>query len=248
MRASAVAIVLALLPTVALAQRADPDRGPSLPSIGLPLPQIGLPLPDLGLPAPKTAPVRKTGPSRPGGHRPRPPRSVVYVVPAYVAAPAEPAPDAPAAAADTAEAVEATAESTRESARPRGTLRLDLTPEVPVQLHVDGFFIGTLDETGFELALEPGPHQIEARADGYETVHVGVKIEENRTISYRATLQRAEASPATPAAPAASPAVTTPVARKPFYMIPGCYLGDVPPHQAKLPKSCDPARSVTLWP
>lgn len=243
MRASAMAVILALLPAVALAQRSNSNHGPSLPSIGLPLPPIGLPLPDIGLPAPKTTPVKKSRPSRPGGQRPRPPRSVVYVVPVYPAAPTEVSSDADAGNAERA-ADAGGAETAPEPARPHGTLRLELAPAVPVQLHVDGFFIGTLDEVGADLALEPGPHQVEARADGYETMQVGVKIEENRTISYRATLQPSKTT--APAAAAAAP--PAPVARKPFYMIPGCYLGDVPPHQATLPKTCDPARSVTLWP
>ena len=39
-----------------------------------------------------------------------------------------------------------------------------------------------------------------------------------------------------------------PIARKPFYFIPGCYLGDVPPKDAGLPASCDQSKTVVVKP
>jgi hypothetical protein len=52
-----------------------------------------------------------------------------------------------------------------------------------------------------------------------------------------------------PAPPAAAPdPAAPPIARKPFYFIEGCYLGDVPPAEAKLPASCDPAKATIYWP
>jgi hypothetical protein len=37
-------------------------------------------------------------------------------------------------------------------------------------------------------------------------------------------------------------------ARKTYYIIPGCYMGDVDPTEVRLPFGCDPARAVTIKP
>jgi hypothetical protein len=56
-----------------------------------------------------------------------------------------------------------------------------------------------------------------------------------------------DAAPVAVAAPAAPPP-TVPVTHKAFYIIPGCYLGDVPPKDASLPPTCDVGNARTFQP
>jgi hypothetical protein len=217
---------------------------PPLPSIGLPLPPIGLPLPLLGLPpagTPTTSPPRrapKAPRDRRGRHVHGP--SVVYFVSPYGwAAPAgAAAPGATSPAPDPAELDVTSA--------PTGILRLDLHPRDIGDVFVDGFFAGALADVGADVALEAGPHQVEIRAAGFEPLFVKVRIEKNRAITYRGHLLP-EPAVATPE-PAAPDVGASPVVRKPFYFIPGCYLGDVPPKDAGLPASCDPSRATIYKP
>jgi hypothetical protein len=72
-----------------------------------------------------------------------------------------------------------------------GTLRLDVQP-VTAQVFVDGYYVGTAEDFSQSLAgvtLTAGPHHIEFRAPGYETVAVDVLVEPSRTMTYRATLK-----------------------------------------------------------
>jgi hypothetical protein len=60
------------------------------------------------------------------------------------------------------------------------------------QVYVDGFYMGTVDDfngSAQDANLEAGPHRIEIRAPGYETLTFDVKTEVNRTITYRGTLR-----------------------------------------------------------
>jgi hypothetical protein len=256
MRALAALLLLFLTPAFADAQSRRPRQpapdppASTLPPIGLPLPEIGLPLPPLG-PAPPSGPTptdrtvgggprRGRGDGRPPyrgrGGRGRP--GVVYVVPAYpypwFDVYGSPVPGA---------AVEPPTTAPAAPVVPAGSLWLDLQPVAPTQVFVDGVFVGSADDHGQELVLEAGAHQIELREPGYEPLRFDVRIEAGQAITYRGRLERsATAGPAEPAVP--SPAIP----RKPFYMIPGCYLGDVPPTQAKLPPTCDPARAVVVEP
>lgn len=124
-------------------------------------------------------------------------------------------------------------------------LLLDVQPYGTAQLYVDGFFVGTANDVGGELTLEAGTHNIEMHAEGYETASVNVKIDAGRAITYRGTLQPLKTTEAEPPAPAAE---GKPAQRKPFYVIPGCYIGDVPPKDAGLPATCDLSRTVTIRP
>lgn len=258
------AVLLLLLPGLAVAQSsrpstavtatarpAGPSEVPALAPIGLPLPPIGLPLPVIGLP-PIQAPGSRAAAAPSGSRRPhaggekrrgRPGPSVIYVVPAYgygwstasVAAPEVPV------APPTADS------SPRIAARqPTGTLRLDLQPRVNGQVFVDGVYVGTLDELGEELTLDAGTRHVELRQPGFETLTLPVRIDDGRAITYRGSLKPLATPPAaTPLPPAPPPPA---IARKPFYYIPGCYLGDVPPRDAKLPATCDPSLAVTFRP
>jgi hypothetical protein len=252
-----LAALLALLPGFADAQsiRAAAPAPPAatLPPIGLPLPEIGLPLPPLGLAPPGTPttspgrvsggrPPRPSHPSRPsrppGGIRHRPGPDVVYVMPAYpwypyysdtgvYEAPAPgmiepPPPPAPAG--------------------PTGTLWLDVEPRGVGEVYVDGYLIGTAGEVYGSVPLEAGPHTIEVRAPGYQPLAVGVRIEAGRAITLRRTLQPSPSPPP----PAAGPTVEVP--RKPFYFIPGCYLGDIAPKDVKLPAGCDASKATVIRP
>ena len=250
MRLLLAALVLVVLCGSADAQPsrapAGPSQTPTLPAIGLPLPPIGLPLPAIGLPPSDiTASSRATTPPRGDhrgrgqGRRGRTTPSVVYVVPAYgwssVGVTAVPGTTPAAAPAERPPA--------RTSA---GTLRLDLQPRVAGQVFVDGAYVGTLDDLGPELTLAAGRRQVEVRHPGYESLVLPVQIDDGRALVYRGALVPAAAKPA-PAAPPPT-ATASPIVRKPFYFIPGCYLGDVPPKDAGLPASCDLSRVVVFRP
>jgi hypothetical protein len=112
---------------------------------------------------------------------------------------------------------------------------------------VDGYYLGTLGEFASGVELEPGPHAIEIVAADAETVRFSVNIAANQTITYRPALKPTTAGLA--AQPAA--ADPTPVASpKPMvgYIVPGCYIGNVPPQDAGLPASCDLSRTITIKP
>jgi hypothetical protein len=257
--------VLIALPALAAAQRITPVSGKSAripyPSIGLPLPTIGLPLPPLGLPPVHTAPPRIHGAHRPihGGHQTRgfhgqrrhfgakkgfpsiP--TYVYIVPpyGYYDWPFAPTPVVP------------TVTPIRERLPERlfGLLWLEVQPG-NAQVYADGYYVGVADDFVRGLELEAGPHRIEIRAPGYETLAFDVRMEPDRSITYRGDLKPIEAKPITrppdsqvPAAPVvapAAPAATT------FYVIPGCYVGNVSPNNVKLPPTCDLAQLVTYNP
>ena len=137
--------------------------------------------------------------------------------------------------------------------RRTGVLRLELeAPGAAMQLYVDGYFVGTPDEINRDLTLEVGPHRIEIRAPGYETITVDVRIVADRAITYRGALQRLPADPKPSVDPAARATPTapqlTPAAPSTFYFIPGCYIGNVPPEKLELPANCDMSRLITRKP
>ncbi len=254
-----IAALLVALPSLADAQTVTSDgsrRGqpPPQPSIGLPLAPIGLPLADI---TPTLAPIgtlpgptdTKSPPDRAPGRQPRergPQRKgrsggpgVVYVLPFYgygwgMSVAAAPSPAAAPAA---------------EMPAPTGTLWLDVEPRGIGEVYVDGYLAGTTLDVRGSMELDAGAHQVEIRADGYQRVGVAVRIEAGGVVTLRRTLQPLELTPTQPpAAPAPPPAAATPIVRKPFYFIPGCYLGDVPPKDAALPPSCDHSKTVVVRP
>jgi hypothetical protein len=72
-----------------------------------------------------------------------------------------------------------------------GALRLKVKPR-NATVYVDGYFAGQVDEFDgvFQrLHVEPGPHRIEVRADGYEPLVLDVRIVPGRTLTYSGTLR-----------------------------------------------------------
>jgi hypothetical protein len=123
-----------------------------------------------------------------------------------------------------------------------GSIFLDVQPGT-AQVFVDGYFVGAPDDINAgrrSLVLESGPHRIDVNAPGYEPVSFDVNIVPNQSITYRQALKPIAPTPPPPQLPAAASAPMT------FYLIPGCYLGNVPPKDAHLPATCDLGRTVTF--
>ncbi len=121
------------------------------------------------------------------------------------------------------------------AATPTGLLRLSGTPE-SAEVFVDGFYVATLGDAEAQraLSLAAGPHRIELRADGYTTRTFDVRIDASQTVTYRAALERQRAQPAEHAA--------APAGATKMYLIPNCYLGNIPPKAERLPPGCDVKR------
>jgi len=113
---------------------------------------------------------------------------------------------------------------------PDGFLRLVVEPQI-AQVYVDGYFVGTVAE--FNGSLEPGPHRVALRADGFDPVTFDVRLFPNEIVTYRHRLV-ATGQLFGPAAP-----VTAPARSKTLYVIRRCYAGDTPPEAAQLPAGCD---------
>ena len=223
------------LPPIGTPQNALAPSQPTnstLPTIGLGLPSIGLGLPAIGLLPqnmgtqplnPRAARVGR-GARRPGGIYGGAGYGYGYAYPVggyygaatpgvIVSSEPEPQPEPPPAV---------------------GGLRLEVEPSDLVQVFVDGVFIGSPREIGNEIALEPGTRRIELRAQGYKTVVFSAQIFENRTIVYRATLEKDQMVMEPP--PVQLP---QPTGSRTLYVIPGCYLGNVAPQEIRLPPGCD---------
>lgn len=234
-------MVMLGLPAMAAAQPAAAVAGgvARLPPIGLPLPRIGLPLPRMGLPAAEALRPRD-GVNHPAPEARRQHRAVIYVVPIYgwPYLYDEPAKARPGALDESA--------TRREPASLIGRLRLDVEPRGgDQQVYVDRYYVGTPADFNGELDLEVGPHTIEIRAPGYETLHVSVNIAPGRAITYRGTLKASDEKPA-PEAVVRNSTPVAPATPMTGYVIPGCYLGNVPPQDAGLPASCDVSRVITI--
>jgi hypothetical protein len=63
------------------------------------------------------------------------------------------------------------------------------------EVYVDGYYAGVVndfDGTFQQVNLEPGPHRIEVRAQGFEPAGFDVQVTPGRTVTYRAELRRAQ--------------------------------------------------------
>jgi len=73
-----------------------------------------------------------------------------------------------------------------------GSLRLKLKPR-EAEVYVDGYYVGIVDDfDGIfqKLHVETGPHRIEVRAPGYETLTFDVRIDADRSTTYRGELKK----------------------------------------------------------
>ena len=167
---------------------------------------------------------------------------MVFVVPAY---------GWPLYQAPMASAMTPSADGSSTSPQPQplaGHLGLDIEPNgAQQQLYVDNYYVGTSQDFSGEVELDAGPHAIEIKASGYETLHIDVNISPGRSITYRGTLTALEPRPAPEAAVPTSTS-TTPVTPTIIYTVPGCYIGNVPPQDVELPASCDVRRVITSQP
>jgi hypothetical protein len=123
-----------------------------------------------------------------------------------------------------------------------GRLLLSLHSGVDPQIFVDGYYVGLFSDVAGELILDVGAHTIELHEEGFRDARVDVKIPLDGTITYDVTLKPIDAAPLSSAAPAPSP-VPAPTT---IYVVPGCYIGNVPPQQVTLPAGCDARRSITF--
>jgi hypothetical protein len=128
-------------------------------------------------------------------------------------------------------------------------LRLEVQPAAVLQLYVDGSYVGTPSDFNgeVELELEAGPHTIEIRAPEYETLQFDVNIAPQGAITYRGSLTPTSV-PAPPGPMIQTLPDAAPAAPPTFYLIPGCYAGNVPPKDAGLPATCDQGRVITFTP
>jgi hypothetical protein len=124
-------------------------------------------------------------------------------------------------------------------------LILDVYPPT-AQVFADGYYIGIPEDFRFEdggAVLEPGPHRIDIVAPDHEAVTFDVNLARGQSATFRQVLTPISRVPQ----PAPDAAVKAPPAKRPstFYLIPGCYIGNVPPKEVKLPATCDVARAVS---
>ena len=73
-----------------------------------------------------------------------------------------------------------------------GAVRLRINPN-SASVFVDGYFAGQVTEfdgTFQRLHVEPGPHRIEVRADGFEPLSFDVRILPGRTVTYSGELKK----------------------------------------------------------
>jgi len=203
---------------------------PELPPVGLPLPSIGLPHPATGLPPLATSArpyaarqVRRSGTVHHGSHRLP---AAVYFVPAFV---------------DSAIPYAADVSGPVEAAPPPagGRLRVEVSPGVVGQVYLDGYYVGTTEDLSRPIDVMSGRHSIEIRADGYQPAQDDIAVAAGRAVTYRSPLTRApEANRAPPVVESAAP--------KTFYVIPGCYVGDIRPEEGTVPAGCDPRRAIAV--
>jgi hypothetical protein len=126
-------------------------------------------------------------------------------------------------------------------------LILDIHPST-AQVFADGYYIGIPEDFRLEdggAVLEPGPHRIDILARDHEPVGFDVNLARGQSARLRHTLRPTMSAPQ----PAPDDAVKAPTAVKQpatFYLIPGCYIGNVPPKEANLPATCDIARAMSF--
>lgn len=75
---------------------------------------------------------------------------------------------------------------------PEASVRLEVSPK-EAEVYIDGYYAGVVDDFDgiFQrMHLESGPHRIEVRAPGYETLAFDVRITPEHTTTYQGELKR----------------------------------------------------------
>ena len=78
------------------------------------------------------------------------------------------------------------------AAREQGGIHIKVKPKT-ASVFVDGYYVGVVNDfDGFfqKLNLQPGPHRIEIRQQGYKPITFDVKIEPGQTITYKGSLAK----------------------------------------------------------
>jgi PEGA domain len=73
-----------------------------------------------------------------------------------------------------------------------GRLRIKVKPE-QAAVYVDGYYAGEVDEFDgvFQrLHLDSGPHRIEITLNGYEPLNFDVRIQPDKTVTYKGEMKR----------------------------------------------------------
>ena len=215
-----------LLPIASYGQSPAKGAGPAMRAPRDPLPRFtiaprGGSLPAIGLPLP------------PHGLQPPPSNALYrhYRYPTYFTYPYWPMFYYPPLVVEAPPAPEPAPEPVQPAP---GRLFLEVYP-AGAQIYADGYYVGTAEDFGAERGgglMEAGTHRLDIIASGHDSLAIDVKVTPRQTITYRATLI------ALPP-PAAVPPST-------FYLIPGCYMGNIPPKDAHLPPTCDTSRA-TIW-
>ena len=77
---------------------------------------------------------------------------------------------------------------------PYGGVRIAV-PQRNAEVYVDGYYAGVVndfDGTFQKVNLDPGPHRIEVRAQGFEPTNFEVQVTPGHTVTYRAALRQAQ--------------------------------------------------------
>jgi hypothetical protein len=261
MRAVFMALVLVGAASAAAAQsRGGLTNDMPTPSIGLPLPHIGLPLPPMGLPpSPMGSPPDNARPfdrgrsertnilereridrsgriEQPGRFSrsdrfQRPAPIILLGWPYWPYLPQAQYPASPWPTTQTSDAF--------------GYVYLNLHSGGDPRIFVDGYFVGQFSDYAGRLRLDAGFHTFDLRQDGYEGLRFEVNLGVDEVITYEIELRPIERAPLPSQAPVPEPPVSPP-APSTIYVIPGCYVGNVPPAQVKLPAGCDANGLITF--
>ena len=249
MRAVFMALVLVGAASAAAAQSRGgltndmptPSIGLPLPHIGLPLSPMGLPLPPMGLPPENARPFDRGRTERTNilererlerserferserVHRPAPIVLFGWPYLPQVSYPTWPTPQPTI-----------------------GYVYLNLHSGGDPRIFVDGEFVGLFSDYAGRLRLDAGLHTLELRADGYAGVRLEVNLGVDEVITYDIDLKPIETAPLPSAVePVPQPPISTPLPST-IYLIPGCYVGNVPPTQVTLPAACDANGLITF--
>ncbi len=73
-----------------------------------------------------------------------------------------------------------------------GGVRIEI-PDRDAAVYADGYYAGIVDDfdgTFQKLTLEAGPHHLEVRKPGFETLAFEIEVQPGQTTTYRSELRR----------------------------------------------------------